>query len=231
MKITTVLLDGGGVIVDETELEDVRARIISEILATLIPWYSTYNYWIDVDEAVKSFCPDVYRFVFWKYTEGNLPLFDELYRKHLEIWNRERPRLKLTENFAPQAERLSRDFKLVNAGQYGKEIIDLLKNNGILDRFAYHFTQDDFDLTKPDPRYFEQIAQKADADPSECVMVGDRIDKDVIPSKQVGMKTVLVRTGLHRNQKPRIPFEMPDIELEDIGNLAKSVEEIAGKII
>ena len=229
MEIKTVLLDGGGVIVDETELEEFHARVISETIASLIPWYSTYNYWIDVEEAVKSFCPDVYKFVFWKYTEGNLPLFDDLYQKHLVIWNAERPPLKLFDGLDSEVERISRNFKLVIAGQYGHEIINLLKDNSLLDYFAFHFTQDDFSITKPDPRYFEQIAKKAGVDPTECLMVGDRVDKDIIPAKQVGMQTILVRTGIHRNQKPRIPSEVPEMELEGIVGLASAIEKIAGK--
>jgi putative hydrolase of the HAD superfamily len=227
MPITTVLLDGGGVIVDESELEDIRARIISNVLSSLIRGYSTYNYWADIDQAVKSFCPNVYKYVFWKYTEGNLPLFEELYQKHLLSWKEDRPPLKLAEGFAVEAESISRRFKIGIAGQYGTEILDLLRENSILDYFAFQFTQDDFSLTKPDPRYFEQIAKKAGVAPQECILVGDRIDKDIIPARQVGMKTILVRTGIHRNQRPRVPYEIPDIEQEGIWGLAKTVKDIA----
>jgi ribonucleotide monophosphatase NagD (HAD superfamily) len=31
-------------------------------------------------------------------------------------------------------------------------------------------------------------------------MIGDRIDKDVIPAKLTGMKTVRVKVGLHKTQ-------------------------------
>jgi ribonucleotide monophosphatase NagD (HAD superfamily) len=39
-------------------------------------------------------------------------------------------------------------------------------------------------------------------------MVWDRIDKDIIPAKMVGMKTVRIRTGIHKTQEARTPEEM-----------------------
>ena len=47
-------------------------------------------------------------------------------------------------------------------------------------------------------------------------MVGDRIDKDIIPAKMVGMKTIRIKTGIHKNQEPRIPKEIPDKTVEKI---------------
>jgi FMN phosphatase YigB (HAD superfamily) len=222
-----VLLDGGGVIIDESGFEDARARAITGALATLLPWYSTDNYRTDIDEAVKSFCPDVYRYVIWKYTEGNLPLFEDLWQKHLSTWLGERPPLKLYDGVADEIRELASTYTLAIAGQYGREILDLLESEGLINLFANRFTQDDYSLTKPDPRYFEEIAGRSGANLLECVMVGDRVDKDVIPAKQLGMKTVLVRTGIHRKQRPRIPPEMPDFELEDIRGLAGAVAQLA----
>jgi ribonucleotide monophosphatase NagD (HAD superfamily) len=61
-------------------------------------------------------------------------------------------------------------------------------------------------------------------------MVGDRIDKDVIPAKQVGMRTIVVRVGLHRHQQPRIPFEIPDRELNSVVGLAEAVIDVARSV-
>ena len=60
-------------------------------------------------------------------------------------------------------------------------------------------------------------------------MVGDRIDKDVIPARQVGMKSILVRAGLYKNQQPRIPFEIPDLELDSVRGLSEAILKVAEK--
>ena len=120
---------------------------------------------------------------------------------------------------------LSGHFKLVLAGQYGPAVYELLDRHGIGGLFANRLSQADFTITKPDPRYVQEIARRAGLDSRECVMVGDRIDKDVIPARQNGMGTVLVRTGIHRNQMPRTPDEIPDIDLPGVEGMAGSIME------
>jgi len=227
MDITTVLLDAGGVILDESEHETVRAEVIVETLGGVVPGYSIEDYYGDVAEAVECFCPKTYAYVFCKHLEPDRQRFDEVYARHLAVWRERRPRLKLMAGLAEEVRALAADFALGIAGQYGREVLDLLDAHGLLDYFAHRFTQDDFALTKPDPRYYEQMAQRMGVDPRSCVMVGDRIDKDVIPARQTGMKTIRIRQGLHRNQKPRVPDEMPDAELAGVAGLAAAVRSMA----
>lgn len=84
MPITTVLLDAGGVILDESEHEAVRAEIAVDILRSVLPGYSIDTYYTDIEEAVRSFCPSNYRYVFWKYTRNDRCRFDRLYAVYLE---------------------------------------------------------------------------------------------------------------------------------------------------
>lgn len=227
MTISTVLLDAGGVILDESEHELVRADIIVEVLADVVPGYSVHTYYSDIEEAVKSFCPNTYQYVFWKYLKNDRDLFDRLYTQHLDNWRERRPPLKLSFGLEREVKEISRHFKIGIAGQYGNDLLDLLEEESILDYFTYRLTQNDFPITKPDLRYYEQIAQTIGVDPHQCIMVGDRIDKDIIPAKQLEMKTILIRVGLHKNQQPRIPFEVPDAELDGVSGLTKAVHKVA----
>lgn len=227
MKITTVLLDVGGVILDETEQEKVRGKIIVETLKDVIPEYTISKYHSDVEEAVKSFCPKIYQYVFWKHLKNDITLFNKLYALHLDKWERCRPPLKLSSGIENEVKEICRYFELGIAGQYGGEIISFLEKRSLLDYFTYYLTQDDFPITKPDPRYYEQIAQTLGVYPKQCIMVGDRIDNDIIPAKQLGMRTILIRVGIHKSQKPRIPFEIPDAELDGVSGLAEAVLKVA----
>jgi putative hydrolase of the HAD superfamily len=228
--ITTVLLDGGGVIVDESLYEMIHSEIISEILSLVEPGYTLLDYHDDLDEAVWSFCPNVYKYIIWKHCKGDRAVFDKMQKRHIKAWNDRRPPLVLFDGMREEIKALAKDFKIAIAGQYGHEIVDLLDKSGVLKYFCSQLTQDDFKITKPDPRYLEQITRKIGALPDECIMVGDRIDKDVIPAKQLGMKTILVRTGIHKYQKPRVPFEIPDMELPGIAGLASAAKALSGKL-
>ena len=47
-------------------------------------------------------------------------------------------------------------------------------------------------FSKPDPYFFQTLAARLQAmgfDPSDCLMVGDRLDNDILPAQSIGMKT------------------------------------------
>ena len=229
MTIRAVLLDAGGVILDESEHEAVRAEIMAEVLAAVVAGYSVEAYYADVEEAVRAFCPSVYQYVLWKHVKPDRGLYEGLWAKHVDEWKRRRPPIVLHAGVDKEIRAIARDLDLAIAGQYGREVLALLEEHSLLDSFAHQVTQDDFQITKPDPRYHEQIAQAIGVEPKWCIMVGDRIDKDIIPAKQVGMRTIRVRVGLHRNQEPRIPFEVPDAELDGVSGLAAVVQHVGGE--
>ena len=48
-------------------------------------------------------------------------------------------------------------------------------------------------IRKPDPRIFTLGVEALGLDPSEIVVVGDSIDKDIIPARQAGCHTVWIK--------------------------------------
>lgn len=50
-------------------------------------------------------------------------------------------------------------------------------------------------VSKPDKRIFEIALKRSNCKPSNAVMIGDRIDNDIIPAKQIGMHTIWVKQG------------------------------------
>lgn len=227
MKITTVFLDAGGVILDESAHERALARVAVGVLSGIVNGYSEDAYWRDVDEAARVFAPRIYQYVFWKHLRPDLRAFGAVYDEFMAKWRAGRPPLNLMPGIAAEIKALNRDFDLGILGQYGREVVELLNEHSLLDSFRYTCTQDDFDLTKPDPRYYERVCGACGVDPRECIMVGDRLDKDVVPGRQVGMKTIRVRLGILKSQEPRIPFEVPDIDLPGVTGLAEAARSIA----
>lgn len=222
---STVLMDAGGVLLDENEYEALTCRLIVKVLQKYLGTYSEANYWKDLDESIRAFSPHNRQYIIWKYCNGEVYLFYALWKEFMDLWNQEEHELKLMLGIIGELESLRKKFKIILAGQYGEELIAVLKKEHVIKLFENEMTQDDFYITKPDPRYVEQICRAAGVKPQECIMIGDRIDKDIIPAKQNKMGTVLVMAGVYKNQKPRTVDEIPDMVVEGIIGLGKKVRE------
>lgn len=228
--INTILLDAGGVLLDETECERARAETAVQALSPIVPGYDLDSYWADVDDAVRCYVPRVYQYVLWKHCAGGLDTFERIKAEYDALWKPREPGFTLMPGVGEVLRNLSADFDLVIAGQYGKNLLDLLKQHDLLRLFLNTLTQDDFKITKPDPRYYEQILARAGRTAEQSIMVGDRIDKDVIPAKMVGMRTIRVRTGIHVNQEPRTPSEFPDADVRGVSEIPDAARRIASTV-
>src|SRR3990167_1923830 len=58
-----------------------------------------------------------------------------------------------------------------------------------------------------------------DLPPRTCLMVGDRLDKDIAPAKAAGMATIQFRTGRYRKQRPRSAADVPGAVVTDVREL------------
>jgi HAD superfamily hydrolase (TIGR01662 family) len=56
-------------------------------------------------------------------------------------------------------------------------------------------TSDDWNAAKPDASFFRAVIDAAPCGASEIVYVGDRLDNDVKPAKDAGMRTAFIRRG------------------------------------
>jgi FMN phosphatase YigB (HAD superfamily) len=227
-KSTTVLLDAGGVILDETEDEKALVAAATDAVRAVNPGYSEVDCLRDLEEGVNLFAHRVSAYVVWKNVRPDRQVFDRCYEELMQKWRGARPALRLMPGLEVELRAMAEHLDIGIAGQYGRNVLEVLEQHDLLCLFKYRFTQEDFDITKPDPRYLERIAAACGVDVDECVMVGDRVDNDIFPAKLLGMKAILIRVGLHRNQQPRTPFEMPDEELEGIAGLGEAVLRVSG---
>lgn len=74
---------------------------------------------------------------------------------------------------------------------------------------------------KPDLRIFTIALEQANCNPENAVMIGDRLDNDVVPAKKLGMKTVWVRQGFAKYQAVHNDNEKPGFVIDSIGEIAK----------
>ncbi len=74
-------------------------------------------------------------------------------------------------------------------------------------------------VEKPDRRIFEIAFERAGCTPEEAVMIGDRIDNDIVPAKKLGMKTIWIRQGFGRFWQLSGEEEKPDYEVSSLTGL------------
>src|ERR1019366_3124888 len=56
-------------------------------------------------------------------------------------------------------------------------------------------TSDDWGVTKPDPGFFDRLAKEVPYAPAETLYVGDRLENDIRPASETGLRTALIRRG------------------------------------
>lgn len=77
---------------------------------------------------------------------------------------------------------------------------------GILNYFDIIIFSSEAGISKPDKRIFEKAIAKSKCSPAECVMIGDRLDNDIIPASEIGMKTIWIRHSLTPLQSDHIGY-------------------------
>jgi arabinose operon protein AraL len=75
---------------------------------------------------------------------------------------------------------------------------------------------------KPSPIILEVALAALGVAAGECVMVGDRIETDIVMGKRLGLATVLVLSGITAAGDPRIAEIAPDLVLPSIRELIRS---------
>lgn len=74
-------------------------------------------------------------------------------------------------------------------------------------------------IAKPDPAIFRLALERADCAAKNAVMIGDRLDNDIIPAKQLGMHTIWVRQGFGGMADIKNADNIADHTVKSIGDI------------
>uniref|UniRef100_A0A8C1T5Q5 Glycerol-3-phosphate phosphatase n=1 Tax=Cyprinus carpio TaxID=7962 RepID=A0A8C1T5Q5_CYPCA len=86
---------------------------------------------------------------------------------------------------------------------------------------------------KPSSFMFECVASQFGLDPERCLMVGDRLDTDIMLGSNCGLKTLLTLTGVstvaeaEANQKSKCPLQqkmVPDYYIDSIADILPALQ-------
>ena len=182
--------------------------------------------------AVASYAPSAWRGAIWDCVRGDAQLFEQVLAETLALWKAIDPDQyrAWTEPYPGVPEAIAAlagdGFHLALASNNTPNALTRLDELGLLDHFRVKEVSDTLGLSKPDTRFFLTLLDAAGCEPRQVVMVGDRPGNDVAPAKLLGMKTVRVRTGWHREQEPRGPGDLADLTIDDPAQFGDAVRRL-----
>ena len=84
----------------------------------------------------------------------------------------------------------------------------------------------DLGIAKPDRRIFQMALDLAGCLPENAVMVGDRVDNDIRPARELGMVTIRIRRGPAAFAEPSCGAERADYEICQLNEIPAIVENL-----
>lgn len=114
-----------------------------------------------------------------------------------------------------------RGYKLGIIANQNPGLEKRLENWGLRHYFEVIAASAEIGYAKPDKEIFEWAFKLAGCTAQESVMVGDRLDNDIIPAKAVGMKMVWVKNGLAKYQDADLGKGVADHQISSLSELLR----------
>jgi len=94
-----------------------------------------------------------------------------------------------------------------------------LRGYGFLPHIDLVISSAEEGVAKPEPDIFELALRRSGCRPEEAVMIGDRIDNDILPAKTLGMHTIRIRQGFGRFRNITSDAEKADCTVDCLTEL------------
>jgi HAD superfamily hydrolase (TIGR01549 family) len=227
VPIQAILFDVGGPIDTEAEHERLIDLAIRDAVARNGYPADDERFEAANTYAITSFAPDAYAAIAWHLCNFDAAATEAVLRDlHAGSAERNAQRggLELRPGIATLLRRLTdAGFRLGLAANQPERVVEELDRHGIGRLFSHREVTGHPGYRKPDPRLFLRALEDLAVEPGEAIMVGDRIDNDIVPARLLGMRAILFRTGRHATQQPRSPAELPHQEVSTIEALESAL--------
>ena len=121
---------------------------------------------------------------------------------------------------------LSKQFDLGLIANQTMDIVRLLDDSKISRFLKVKVISSEVGIKKPDPRIFQLAMQLAEArSPKDCIMIGDRLDTDILPANMLGMKTIRTTNSLFKLQEPMSRFERPRYTVSSLSEIPNALKQ------
>ncbi|WP_234121626.1 HAD family hydrolase [Clostridium hydrogenum] len=204
-NVKCIFFDVGYTLINEDEVWKQRCVEQAEMEDAKMLGISQRQIYEEIIQASITYQPQ-YRTVVKKF--GFLKAAP--YRHELE---------KLYDNVDLVLQSLAQKYKLGIIANQTDGLVDRLNSLKISKYFSFVISSWDYQIMKPDSKLFQIAIEKSGYKASETIMVGDRLDNDIFPAKNIGMKTIWIKQGFGGMQKPKTNEYLPDREIASLSEL------------
>jgi putative hydrolase of the HAD superfamily len=138
----------------------------------------------------------------------------KLHIAHLVAWDFSK------ETLAPGAlsllQALQPHYALAMIANQPPHFEERLQKLGIRSYFRFVLGSQDVGITKPDPRLYRLALEKMGISAERSLMIGDRLENDIVPAKEVGFHTLWLRAGVSKAQEIESEKERPDATVSSL---------------
>ena len=218
-KIKAILFDIGG---------PIDSEILNDKLLKLHFIEEFYKYKITINDSdienclerlITNFDKNIYLSLCENFSNNNDYIKKSVY-KNILFRSKERDLIRnapeISDEVIGTLKHLSKYYKLGVVANQTLDALKLLKNTGINKYFDNFEVSDSIGLEKPDKRIFLHVMNILKVSADECIMIGDRIDNDIIPANKLNIFSIRIKTGRFSHQKPRNSSEKPNFEINNL---------------
>ena len=105
--------------------------------------------------------------------------------------------------------------------------LPFLQKYGIIELFEVLVFSSQTGFRKPDRRIFDAALLEAGKSAPECVMIGDRLDTDIKPANELGMKTIRITNSLFSQQEPLTDSEHPTLTIKRLREIPSEIVRLS----
>lgn len=118
-------------------------------------------------------------------------------------------------------ETLSEKYKIGIIANQSLGTEERLQRQGILKYINLIVASAEEGVEKPDRRIFEIALERSNCKSVNAIMIGDRIDNDIVPAKSMGMCTIWIKQGFGQYWNIKEEIERPDFIVNNLTELCK----------
>ena len=205
-KVNWLFFDVGSTLVDERLVYESRMRKVAEAANV------TYEY---VYETALEF----YR----QNKKGDLETM-KLLKVDKPGWNHSEERLY--PDTVECLKELSGKYKIGVIANQSLGTAKRLEEFGILKYIDLVIASAEEGVAKPDRRIFEIALERSHCAPENAVMIGDRIDNDIVPAKRLGMDTIWIKQGFGKYWNIASDEEKADYVVDNLTEICKILKGV-----